>query len=146
MADEWVDVDPEPTHSPAPLTTESTGGQQPVERWLSSVEKEKGVHTDEVNDLQEQGDTSVCTPLPSQTPSASAVPAPEKDLPQGIFEETFLKWYRGETEWESLLDAAVSTIPGRNSFFSSKLEQVRHTKVLTESYTVTDALRDKIVA
>ena len=29
LADEWFDVDPKPTHSPDPLTTDSVNGQQP---------------------------------------------------------------------------------------------------------------------
>ena len=71
LADEWFDIDPNPTHSPAPLTTESTGGQQPVERWPSSAEKQKEVHTD---DPVQQGKTRVCTLLSFQTPSVPALP------------------------------------------------------------------------
>ena len=121
------------------------------------------MHTNTVTDLQEppggqpnetngssdpvqQADTSVCTPLPWQNPSESALNPPEKDLLQGIFEETFSMWFQGKEAWENLLKAAVDTIPGRDSYFCAEVEQVRRTKILTESYTVTDALRDKIVA
>ena len=53
LADEWFDIDPEPTDSSIPLPTESTGGQQPVEGWPSSVEKQKGLHTGKVTNLQD---------------------------------------------------------------------------------------------
>ena len=55
-------------------------------------------------------------------------------------------WYLEEEACEKLLDAAVDTLPGRGSFFSMKAELVRRTKILTQSYTVRDALPDRIVA
>ena len=71
------------------------------------MEKQKGVHTSTVTDLQEpsdpvwQGDTSVCTPSPFHTPSVPALPPAENDLLQGIFEETFKIWFQGKKAWEN---------------------------------------------
>ena len=68
-------------------------------QWPSSAEKQKGVHTSTVTDLQEpsdavwQGKTSVCTPLSFGTPSVPTLPPPEKDLLQGIVEETVKSWF-----------------------------------------------------
>ena len=45
-----------------------------------------------------------------------------------------------------LLQAAVDTLPGMDNFQSKKAAHIRKVGILTESYTVTDALRDKVVA
>ena len=45
-----------------------------------------------------------------------------------------------------MLKAAVDSLPGMAKFFSGEAESVQKVGILTESYTVTDDLRDKIVA
>ena len=45
-----------------------------------------------------------------------------------------------------MLEAAVDSLPGMAKFFSGEADLVQKVGILTESYTVTDDLRDKIVA
>ena len=58
------------------------------------------------------------------------------------FDESFQNWYSGRSSWEELL---ASTMPGEPGTAFSEAEGVRRTKILTESYTVTNNIRDKIV-
>ena len=65
---------------------------------------------------------------------------------QRKFEDAFSEWFSGQGIWENLLEAAVDSLLAIAKFFSGEAESVQKVGILTESYTVTDDLRDKIVA
>ena len=65
---------------------------------------------------------------------------------QGKFEDAFSEWFNGQGAWENLFQAAVDSLPGIAIFFSGEAESFQKDGILTESYNVTEDLRDKIVA
>ena len=85
-------------------------------------------------------------PLPLVPPTVFTLNPPENEFLQEKFEDAFSEWFNGQGTWENLLEAAVDSLPGMTKIFSGEAETVQKVGILTESYTVTDDLRDKIVA
>ena len=98
--------------------------------------------------------SGLCTSLPLLTPqtlplvppTVSPLPPPEKEFLQRKFEDTFSEWLNGQGVRKNLLEAAVDSLPGIAKFFSGEAESVQKVSILTESYTVTEDMRNTIVA
>ena len=149
ISSDWFRPDLNPTHTPDPLTPDTPEKSELRPHGPSSADTDPG-------GPKRRGPltSGVCTSLPLLTPqpfplvppTVSPLPPPEKEFLQGKFDDAFSQWFNGQGAWENLLEAAVDSLPGIAKFFSGEAESVQKVGILTESYTVTDDLRDKIVA